>query len=250
MVADPDVLAADLVEVVERGPRDRRAGDVRRPQVSHRRQGPGPADVGDDVLDDRLDLLGRELVRDRPARRPADHPEPVLLVEPVDLDDHAVGLVREPVALVAPRLGEGDDALDVEVGLVVRVDREAEGGQPPQRGRLARHGLRPALLDQLVGPRGQQARGRHLRVLLAERSGPRIARIGVERQPCLLALGIDARELALGHEHLAARVERRRLAQPGRDRRDRPQVRGHVLAGRPVAAGRPLDEPAALIAQA
>ncbi len=102
VIADPDVLAPDLVEVVERGPGDGRAGDLRRPEVGDRRQRPGPPDVRDDVLDDRLDLLRRELVGDRPARGPADDPEPLLLVEPVDLDDDAVGLVRELVALVAP----------------------------------------------------------------------------------------------------------------------------------------------------
>ena len=79
------------------------------------RQRPGPADVRDDVLDEGLDLLGRELEGDRPARRPADHPEPRLLVEPVDLDHDAVGLVRQLVALLAPALGEVDDAFDVEV---------------------------------------------------------------------------------------------------------------------------------------
>ena len=114
-VADPDVLAPDLVEVVEGRPRDGRAGDLDRRHVRDRRQRPGPADVRDDVLDERLDLLGRELEGDRPARRPADHPEPRLLVEPVDLDHDAVGLVREVVALLAPALGEVDDALDVEV---------------------------------------------------------------------------------------------------------------------------------------
>ena len=71
VVADPDVLAPDLVEVVERGPGDRRAGDLRRREVGDGRQRPRPPDVGDDVLDDRLDLLRRELVGDRPARRPA-----------------------------------------------------------------------------------------------------------------------------------------------------------------------------------
>ena len=89
-----------------------------------------------------LDLLGRELVGDRPARRPADHPEPLLLVEPVDLDDDAVGLVRQVVALLAPALGERDDALDVEAGLAVRVDREAQRLEPVERRRLAQR--RPA----------------------------------------------------------------------------------------------------------
>ena len=114
-VADADVLAPDLVEVVEGGPRDGRAGDLDRRQVGDRRERPGPPDVRDDVLDDGLDLLRRELVGDRPARRPADHAQPLLLVDPVDLDDDAVGLVRQVVARLAPALGEGDDALDVEV---------------------------------------------------------------------------------------------------------------------------------------
>ena len=92
---------------------------------------------GDDVLEDRLDLLRRELEGDRPARGAADHPEPLLLVEPVDLDDDAVGLVRQVVALLPPRLGERDDALDVEAGLAVRVDREPERLEAVERRRLA-----------------------------------------------------------------------------------------------------------------
>ena len=38
-------------------------------------------------------------------------------------------------------------------------------------------------------------------------------------------------------------------ARRGRHARDRPEVGGDVLAGRPVAAGRALDEPAALVAE-
>ena len=109
-VADPDVLAPDLVEVVEGRPGDGRAGDLDRRHVGDRRERPGPADVRDDVLDERLDLLRRELEGDRPARRPADHPEARLLVEPVDLDHDPVGLVRERVAGLAPAFGEVDDA--------------------------------------------------------------------------------------------------------------------------------------------
>ena len=94
-VPDPDVLAAELVEVVERGPGHGRAGDLDRGQVGDRREGPRPADVRHDVLEEGLDLFRRELERDGPARRPADHPETGLLVDAIDLDDDAVGLVRE-----------------------------------------------------------------------------------------------------------------------------------------------------------
>ncbi len=127
-----------------------------------------PADVRHDVLDERLDLLGRELEGDRPARRPADHPEPCLLVDPVDLDDDAIGLVREVVACLAPVLGEVDDAVDVEIGGVLRVDREAEGRKTREGRRLGRDGV--AVLDQLVEPGRQLPAGRDRRVDLAERA--------------------------------------------------------------------------------
>ena len=152
------------------------------------------------------------------------------------------------MARLAPALGEGDDALDVETRLVIRVDREAERGEALEGGRLGRDGV--AVLDELVEPGRQLPARRDRRVDLAERAGAAVARVGVERQPGLLALLVDALELGLGHEDLAARLERGGLGQARRDDRDRPQVRGHVLAGRPVAAGRALDEPAALVAQA
>ena len=121
-------------------------------------------------------------------------------------------------------------------------------GEPPERLGLGRHGV--AVLDQLVEPGRQLAAGGDGRVDLAERTGAAVARVGIQRQPGLLALGVDPLELGPRHEDLAARLERRGLGQAAGDDRDRAQVRGHVLAGRPVAAGRTLGEPAALVAQA
>ena len=243
-VADPDVLATNLVEVVEGGARDSRPRDLDRRHVRHRRQRPGPSDVRDDVLDEGLDLLWRELEGDRPARSPADHPEPRLLVDAVDLDHDAIGLVREVVALLAPELGEVDDTLDVEIRGVLRVHRKAERPETRQCLRLGRH--RVAVLDQLVEPGRQLPTRRDLRVDLAERTRAAVARVGVEREAGFLALLVDALELGLGHEHLAPRLERGGLLQSGRDDRDRLEVRGDVLAGRAVTAGRTLDETATL----
>ena len=48
-------------------------------------------------------LLGRELVRDREARRARDEAEPLLGGERVHLVDHAVDVVGEPRALLADR---------------------------------------------------------------------------------------------------------------------------------------------------
>ena len=248
VIADPDVLAPDLVEVVEGCAGDRRAGDLRRGEVGHRRQRPRPPDVRDDVLDDRFDLLRRELVGDRPAGRPADDAEPVLLIEPIHLDHDAVGLVRKLVALVAPGLREGDDRLDVEPGLAIGVDGEAEGVEPVERGRLGGDLRRASLLEELVGPGRQQPVGRNLRVLLAEGAGAGVAGIRIQREAGLFALGVDPGELRFRHEDLATGVEGGGCLEAVRDGLDRPEIGGHVLARRAIAPGGSLDEAAALVA--
>ena len=108
---------------------------------------------------------------------------------------------------------------------------------------------RRRVLDELVRPGRQQPGRRHGRVLLAERARAAVPWVGVQRQLGCLALLVDALEFGLRHEDLAADVDGDRLGQRCRDGLDRPQVRGDVLAGRAVAAGRTLHEAAALVAQ-
>ena len=67
-VADPQVLAPDLVDVVERCVAHGRATHEHRGDVGDRGHGTGPAHVHLDRLELRGDLLGRELVGGRPAR--------------------------------------------------------------------------------------------------------------------------------------------------------------------------------------
>ena len=66
------------------------AADADRLQPPDRRQLAGAADLDVDRLERGLGLLGREFVRERPARRAGDLAEPLLPVEPVDLVDDAV----------------------------------------------------------------------------------------------------------------------------------------------------------------
>jgi hypothetical protein len=201
------------------------------------------------------------------ARRTAHHAQPGLLVEPVHLDHDAVGLVRQVVPLLAPRLGERDDAVDVEAGLALRVHREAQRLEPgegrrlavdghgaalgPGPGRLLEHaGLgRWRLLDQLVEPRGELPSGGDLRVLLAQAARAAVAWVRVQRESELLALRVDPGELGLGHEHLAPGLDRGRLREPRRDCLDRAQVGRDVLAGRAVATCGAEREPPLLVAQ-
>ena len=113
-VADPDVLGLDVVLVVQGRARHHDAADGHRLELGDRRQRAGAADLDGDPAHHGLGLLGRELVGDRPARRAADEAEPALLVEPVDLDDHAVDVVGQLEAL------RGEPGVVVEQRRLVR----------------------------------------------------------------------------------------------------------------------------------
>ena len=219
--------------------------------MRHRRQRSGSADVRHDVFEDRLDLLGRELVCDRPARRPGHHAEPLLLVEAIHLHNNAVGLVRQFVTLLAPVPQKPDYALDVQPFLTIRIDGQAQGDKSGQCLRLACDHWQAvrAVLDELIAPRRQPPCGGHARILLPERAGAAVPRICVRRQARFLALGVDPGEFGLWHVDLAADLGRDRLAQPFRQGGDRPQVGGHILASGAVAACRALHEAAALVAE-
>ena len=97
-VADPHTEPLDLILVVQGRVLHDHAADRDRLELGDRRQRAGAADLDLDVADDGRRLLGRELVRDRPARGPRDKAQPLLPVEPVDLVDDAIDVVVEPGA--------------------------------------------------------------------------------------------------------------------------------------------------------
>ena len=183
-VAGADVLALDLVGVVQRGVLDGRAGDLGRLHDAVRRDPAGAPDVDPDLEELGVDLLGRVLERDRPPRRPAGRAEPALQRDVVDLHHDAVDLVghdRVPVLAgvldVAPRRPSS----------VGSTRTWSEIGRPQAAQRLVgvRLGLSarsPAGADAVADHAERAARG-DPRVLLAQRPGRGVARVG-ERRPC------------------------------------------------------------------
>ena len=134
---------------MQRRPPHRGAADEDRCEPRHRREHAGPADVHLDVLDGRRRLLRRELVRDGPARVARHEAEALLIGDPVDLDDDAVGAVVEIVPLGPPLADEGEDLVDVLRLPHVRIRAQAELAQSGEqrvlrvhleaRGRIAPH---------------------------------------------------------------------------------------------------------------
>ena len=202
-----------------------------------------------DVVEPGRDLLGRVLPRDRPPWRLRGRAQPILQRERVDLDDDPVDVVLDVVAVLTPVRDVVVDAVEVVDHLVAAADRQSHLLQGGVGGGLARR-VEPVAGTDPVQRQGQRSGRGDPRVLLPQRAGRRVARVG-ER---LLALGnqrgIDALEGGVGQEYLTTHLEQRRGSLPGqpvRDGLDGPQVVGDVLAGDAVAAGRGAHQPAVLV---
>ena len=133
--------ALDVVLIVQRRVGNDDAADRDRLEPRHRRQRAGAADLDVDAVEDRGRLLGREFVRDRPARAARHEAEPLLPVEPVDLVDHAVDVVAERGALLADLAVEFEDVIDILAKLGQRIDDKAGLVHPLQHAvlRIGRH---------------------------------------------------------------------------------------------------------------
>ena len=101
-----------------------------------------------------------------------------------------------------------------------------------------------------VAPDRERPFGGERRVELADRAGGRVARVGEGRLARLGAALVQRLEGGDRQVDLAAHLDqRRRVLDAQRDRPDRAQVLGHVLADPAVAAGGAADEHAVLVGE-
>ena len=157
-IADTDVLAADVVLVVEGRLLDDDTAYLHGLQHGKGVEAAGAAHVDRDLqkLGRRLD--GRELVGDRPARLPPYVAQSLLEVQAVELHNQAVDLVLQAVTLLRPLLVAALDILQVAATVDVGIDAKAELIQPLERLPVGVRRLsivRPAeLVDPDVQPPG------------------------------------------------------------------------------------------------
>ena len=263
-VADADVGAAadriavvadalDVVLVVQRGVLHHHAADRDRLELGDRRQRAGAADLDLDVAQHGGGALGRELVRDRPARASARRSR----AAPASRAGRACRRRRRyrsrawracsPMSRWNASISSTDEQV-VHSGLVWKPAAFNHFSMPDWlSGRHLAH-LAPG-----VGEEVQRARRGDLGVLLAQRARRGIARIGEHRLAGLGLALVERQEVRLGHVDFAAHLA---------DRRDvlalelvcgtSLMVRMLAVTSSPfeaVAAGRGLDQRAVLVAQ-
>ncbi len=250
-IADADVEPRDLVEIMQRRVLDHDAADRHRFELGHRRERAGAADLDLDVLDDGQRLLGGKFVRDRPARRARHEAETLLPVEAVDLVDDAVDVVIERGALRFDLAVERQQFLDRAADFGQRIGLEAARCEPFDHAglRVRRH---LAHLAPGIGEEAERARRGDRRILLPQRAGGGIARIGEYLAAGFGLALVEREEGVLGHIDFAAHLAHRRhpfALETVRDVLERFHIGGDVLALGAVAARRPGDEFAVFVAQ-
>ncbi|GBD46120.1 hypothetical protein HRbin41_00939 [bacterium HR41] len=222
---------------MERRRLDHNARDLHGFELGERHQVSCAAHVPANSLEHRGGRHWRELPGNRRARLAPSNPEHTPQPEIVDLHDDTVDLVLERVAPLLPAATRGDDLLDIRVQLNVGVHPEAVLAQPLERG-VVRLELDPLCRAHAVAPDGQRTRRGDVGIELADRAGGGVAGVRERRLAASDPLLIYAHELVPRHVGLAAHLDqRRRIGYAQRDRSDRLEVGGHVLAGLAVSAG-------------
>ena len=125
-VAHAHVQARNLIGVVQGGAGHGDAAHVHRRHQHPRGDRAGAADVDLDRFDRGRGFLRGELVGNGPARRTRNEAHGALLVEAVQLVDHAVDVVRQGVALAADLAVIRQQAFDPDRDTDQRTHRETE----------------------------------------------------------------------------------------------------------------------------
>ena len=177
-----DVLAEEVLLVVQRGELDDHAADRHRLERGKRVHVAELADVPHGPACRRVTAVvgGNFQAIAQRGSRPTDA-EPALQLAGRHLDHHAVDLEVEPAAPLLPAQALGDHLVLGVQQLDVGVDAEAVLAQPLQRLPVGGEGEAVGDAD-LVGPDGQRPLRGQRRIELADGAGGRVARVHERRQ--------------------------------------------------------------------
>ena len=177
-VADAHIQPGNLVGVVQGRIGHHHAGHLHRRQPRHRGGRTGAADLDLDVLHRGGLFLGRELVRNGPARCARDKPHGLLAGLVIKLVDHPVDIERQPVTRLADALVVTEQAIQAVHHLAQVADRKPPALQHRQGAGMG-IGQLPAF-DHTggIGKKAEPALGHDPGIELTQGSGRGISRVG------------------------------------------------------------------------
>src|SRR5262249_44975938 len=147
-----------------------------------------------------------EFLRDRPARRAADHTETLLQPEVVDLVDHPVDVIGQFRALGSDLVVIGERLVDAPAEPRARVDGKAPVTEPRERlvmgAREGGAGLAPSISKEFERP-ARSNRG----IELAQRSRGGVPGIGEDRLACGRTLLVQGKKAGALQIDLAANLD-------------------------------------------
>ena len=249
-VARADVQQGHLLGVVQRRAAHGGSGQQHRIEVRHGGDGARAAYLEGDAFEACQGLLGLELVGHGPFRCLGREAQLPPHGEVVHLDDHAVGGEGQLPPRLVPMGDEGVDLGDAAADARLAGDLEAPFAGLFEALPMGREGQ--VVARELVERAVQPAARHDGRLLLLERSGGGVARVGEELFAVGLALGVEAVERGVGHQHFAADLEQFGppfAAQPQRHGAHRADVGRHVVALDAVAAREGLHEPPVFVGE-
>ncbi len=239
-VADTNVLARDLIFVVQGRPLDRHPTDVDRRKKRGRVERASPAHRDDDVFHDRGLLNCRELVGGRPPRFARNDADLVLKMDRIDLGDDAIDFEIELVTPAEPPFTPLPYPVDRVVRHGIRRGFESVLNEHLECVEMA---IRPREALQITDVPGVEAQGALTRLLwvdLPKAPGRRIAWVHERFATCLENASVERLEVGLLHVDLAAHLDsgRHRIVFGGSqllgNRLYRAQIGCDVLANEPV----------------
>ncbi len=188
----------------------------------------------------------------RKARRTRDKAKRALLINAVDLVDHAINVVGQRGTLGANIGEKREQAIGALDDRALGTDRNAQPLVPVQQRRMRGGQLRTLEAADTVGEKAQAALRCDTGIKLAQAAGSGIARVGEFLLPGLALALVEPREVRLEHQHFTADIDQGRRAvgrKPQRNGAYGADILGDVLAGAAVTARGGLHQHAVDIAQ-
>ena len=250
-IADPNILAVNVLLIVQRGVLHRSPADHHRLQNRLRVQAAGAPHADDDVPQPGCGPFRRKLVGNGPARFPPGKAQRVLLRDAVHLDHQPVGFITP---LVPPRqhfIIVGADFINGVKDAILRIDLKPPAIQRGQGVPVTGRQRLIVCIVEAVRPDFHIAAAGHFRVQLADGAGAGVAGVGVEGLAVAFPFLVQFSETRQGQIDFAPRLQagrrprRQRVGNAGH----RPQVVGNILARMPVAPRGAQNQPSVGIHQ-